>query len=306
MAKKLTLRPNRWQIKPLKLLPHEWAFNAFVLLTLLRLLIAGEFVALPTVSFLAFLLVAVSLIIWTQDKPTPLRWRLRLLWYPCVMGLAFYIIPEAVRLLEVTSADTRLAALDESILGLPAADYFMFVQSPMLTDIMCLGYVFFFIYLIVGPGYYCIYDLRRFRECFVGMFTIYAIGFLGYTLLPAGGPYQALEFLEPLPEGPVAQQVLRFINQASNGVDVFPSIHVAISLYLLLFDRWNYRARYELMLLPCLLLWLSTVYLRYHYAVDLVAGAALSLIGLGIVWLYRRTKFAQTLEEEALVARLRG
>lgn len=288
-----------------KILPHEWAFGGFLLLTFLRVMWASPF-SLTSMVFLALFVVGLALIEWAHERPTPLRWRIRLLWYPAAMGAAFAAIPMAVGEIGVPKADALLAPLDEKWLGMPAADYFLLVQSPLLTDIMVCGYVFFFIYLIVGPGYYCVVDLKRFRECFVGLFTIYAIGFFGYTVLPAGGPYQAVAFSEPLPEGPVAQYVLAIINRASNGVDVFPSIHGAVSLYLLLFDRQHYRARYELLLLPCLLLWLSTMYLRYHYAVDLIAALVLTGAGWLTVWLYRRSALARSVEQDAMVARLRG
>lgn len=300
--KKLSLKKTpkvRWDV-----LPHEWAFGAFLLFTFLRLLFNAP-LHLCTLIFLGFLLVSGGLIVWTGRKPTPLRWRLRLLWYPVVMGLSFYAIPEAVRLLEIPSADYLLAPFDESLMGLPAADYFLVLQTPLLTDIMASAYVFFFFYLIIGPGTYCLQNMRLFRACFVGMFTIYAVGFMGYTLWPAGGPYQAVEFAAPLPQGLLSQWILPIINQASNGVDVFPSIHVAISLYLLMFDYRHNPVRHQIVLLPCILLWLSTVYLRYHYAVDLLAGVAIALIGILVAIGYQRSKLSCTVEEEALVAKLR-
>lgn len=289
---------KRWTI-----LPHEWAFNGFLLLTLLRLLVHGEFFAQSTAAFAAFLLAGAALIAWVDERPTPARWRVRLLWYPCVMGLSFYTIPGAVRALGLADADPLLAPLDEGLLGMPASDYFLLVQSPFMTDLMCSAYVFFFLYLIYGPGHYCVTDLRTFRACMVGLFTTYALGFIGYTVWPAGGPYQAVHFSGALPRGPLSEMVLPFINRASNGVDVFPSIHAGVSFYLLMFDRRHYRMRYELFLLPVLLLWLSTVYLRYHYAVDLIAGGLIAAIGLGVSWLYQRSALAERVEQQALVAR---
>ena len=154
-----------------RVLPHEWAFGGFLLLTFLRLIFSGDFADAATAAFLLFFMLSVALIWWTEKKPTPLRWRIRLLWYPSVMGLSFYTIPAAVAALGVPSADSFLAPLDEDLLGVPAAEYFSMVQSPLFTDIMCAGYVFFFIYLIFGPGYYCVRDMRLFRACIVGMFT---------------------------------------------------------------------------------------------------------------------------------------
>ena len=62
---------------------------------------------------------------------------------------------------------------------------------------MVAAYLFFFYILIFGPGWYCVHDLARFRACITGLFTTYALGFLGYTILPAGGPHLSMTQLPP-------------------------------------------------------------------------------------------------------------
>ena len=52
----------------------------------------------------------------------------------------------------------------------------------------------------------------------------------------------------------------------------FPSLHAAVSLVALVF-AWRYVRWWFWVLLPFALgLWASTIYLRHHYFVDLVAG----------------------------------
>ena len=52
----------------------------------------------------------------------------------------------------------------------------------------------------------------------------------------------------------------------------FPSLHAAVSL-LALFYAWRYVRFWFWVLLPFVLgLWVSTIYLRHHYVVDLFAG----------------------------------
>jgi hypothetical protein len=268
-------------------LPHEFAFNLFLLVVALRCAGIGAF--LGAGSFLALVVVGVALAIWTVQRPTSLRWRLRLLWYPVAMGLSFYLLPWAIALLQVPRADALLSAADAALLGDQAGALLLPLATPALTDLMTLGYVFFFYYLICGPAHYFFRDLALLRACFAGMFVIYALGFSGYLLWPAGGPHLAVRFAADLPLGAIARVVRSFIDTASNGVDVFPSIHAAISLYLLLFDWRNFRARFWRMLMPTTILWVSTVYLRYHYAVDLIAGFAVCLVGW---WVARRYQFS--------------
>jgi membrane-associated phospholipid phosphatase len=57
-------------------------------------------------------------------------------------------------------------------------------------------------------------------------------------------------------------------------------------MYLLVFDRWHYRRRFWRLLVPCSALWVSTVYLRYHYCVDVAAGAGIAAIGLSVAASY--------------------
>ena len=52
----------------------------------------------------------------------------------------------------------------------------------------------------------------------------------------------------------------------------FPSLHAGVSL-LALYYAWRYVRGWFWVLLPFALgLWVSTIYLRHHYVVDLVAG----------------------------------
>jgi hypothetical protein len=65
------------------------------------------------------------------------------------------------------------------------------------------------------------------------------------------------------------------VNSGSNGADVFPSLHFAVSFYLLIFDWWHARSRFLDLSRPVhCILWSSTVLLRFHYFVDLIGGLA--------------------------------
>jgi membrane-associated phospholipid phosphatase len=73
------------------------------------------------------------------------------------------------------------------------------------------------------------------------------------------------------------------------GGGAFPSSHVAAAICILFF-AWRYlrRARY-LILIATVALIIATVYCRYHYAVDMFAGALTAAVLLPIgEWLYRR------------------
>lgn len=134
------------------------------------------------------------------------------------------------------------------------------------------------------------------RKFVTGLFTIYGLGFLGYTLLPARGPVYALadQFTVPLHGWWITRANAAIVARGSNGVDVFPSLHCAVSSYFLFFDRRHRPWRFKLYLVPCVGLWISTIYLRYHYGVDVLGGFALSAFALWLTKYYPRDAVAQT------------
>jgi hypothetical protein len=259
-------------------LPHEWVFGAFLLVTGLRLF-ADDAARAWSWIFFGCLAAALLIVLWAERKPSAGRLRIRLLLYPVIMGVCFYAMRGAVPLLGQPRVDGLLLHWDRVLVGeTPAIAWEKWLHPP-LEDVAMAGYLFFFYYLIVGPGYYCIRDLPVFRKCIVGLFTIYGLAFMGYTWFPAAGPHLAIAFQTPL-HGPwLLDPTLNLVNRGSNTVDVFPSVHVAATVYLLLIDRQHRPHRFIWFLAPCALLWFSTMYLRFHYFVDTLAGVAVALLG---------------------------
>jgi len=270
---------DKWRHKLRAVLPHEWIFGAFLLVTGLRLFAHDGAARDWSLVFLGAWLGGWGVFSWTEQNPTPWRWRVRLLFYPVAMGISFYALGKAVPLLGQAKVDGLLLGWDRALVGETPSVAWEPWLKPWLEDLAMAGYLFFFYYLIAGPGHYCLRDVRLFRKCMVGLFTMYGLAFLGYTVMPAGGPHRYLTFATPLHGSWLLDWTLKPVNCASNSVDVFPSIHLAASLYLLLFDWKHWRRRFWLVLLPCLLLSFSALYLRFHYFVDLLAGAVVALAG---------------------------
>ncbi len=271
-------------------LPHELIFGGFLLVTWLRLVLRQGVLHPLAVLFLACALGAVAVAMWTNRAPTSTRWRVRLLYYPAMMGVTFYAMTATVTALGLPLVDAKLAAWDDALLGGQPGLWMERWLAPWLTELMTAAYMIFFPQLVAVPGAYFVRSLEKFRWCISGLFAVYGLGFLGYTLLPARGPYHLIAFTQPLEGCWLSSWALPLFNVASNGVDVFPSIHVAASFYLLGFDARHNRRRFWWLLVPCMLLWVSTVYLRYHYFVDLLAGFAIGLVGLAVAWACERSR----------------
>jgi membrane-associated phospholipid phosphatase len=77
-------------------------------------------------------------------------------------------------------------------------------------------------------------------------------------------------------------ETLNQLERAGKMRDVFPSGHAAIALMVqFYYFRWFGRRGFWLLPLTCALL-ISTVYLGYHYAIDVIAGAGLAAFCLTI------------------------
>src|SRR5260370_35436403 len=75
--------------KAFRLLPHEMFFQAFLFITWLRLVWSSGFTNLTALAYLGGVLLAAALIVlraWTKGQ---LGWRLRLLYYPMAMNVAY-------------------------------------------------------------------------------------------------------------------------------------------------------------------------------------------------------------------------
>lgn len=269
------------------LLAHEWLFGGYMLAMALALSFASGPLDPLTLSYLAGVLVALAMLGLNSRLPGNATWRMRLLFYPLAMNVYFQLMRSAVPAVHPAKLDDVLHQIDRMLLPDTPALLLQPLVTPWATELFSACYILFFPYLTFSLIAYAIGDLTRLRAFTVGLFSLYGIGFLGYVLVPAGGPYLALadQFTTPLVGGPITGWNAAVVAAGSNGTDVFPSLHVAISTFLLGFDFRHKRWRFWAYLLPCFGLWLSTFYLRYHYLIDVISGFALAALAL---WLAER------------------
>jgi membrane-associated phospholipid phosphatase len=267
-----------------RLLPHEYIFQIFVLITWLRLIRASGFSDPLSLLYFSFLLIAALLVYLSIRIPQQQwPWRLRLFYYPIVMNVAY------VNMASVVAAIHRGPLLDASLRRI---DHFLIGENlslrvepyvrPLFTEPLSFCYMLFIPYLTFSMLVYFVGPLPLLKRFYLGLFTIYGFGFLGYTFVPAAGPYLAMtrEFHVPFTGWYFTRWNTAMVHFGSNGVDVFPSLHCAISSYMLFFDSWYKKWRFRLYAVPCVGLGLSTIYLRYHYFIDVLVGFALSALVL--------------------------
>jgi membrane-associated phospholipid phosphatase len=273
-----------------RLLPHEFFFGLFLVVTWMRLGFAVGFFGPDALLYSALIAVNVWAIWFCRSNGTPMRWRLGLLYYPLVMNVVFMHMKTAIPKIHPQRMDAVLQHIDQLGIGTNLSLRLQSLIHPALTEFLSFCYILFFPYLLFSMIYYFCGEVTLLKKFVSGLFTIYGIGFLGYSLLPAAGPYLSMtdQFTKPLDGWWITKWNAAIVAAGSNRVDVFPSLHCAVSSFLLFFDRRHRPWRFRLYLVPAIGLWFSTIYLRYHYFIDVVCGFALSALALWLTNHYPR------------------
>jgi hypothetical protein len=284
----------------LRLLPHELAWAALFAVVGTRLIVVAGLGATTLLWWTLALLAAIPIVL-AHRLPSVATWRVRLLAWLAVMNAAYALMGRVVAALGDARHDALLQRLDTLLFGAPLPLYLDGLAShPALVEALSACYFALFPYIALSCVRYAlrVADERPVAQAFYsGIFTVYAIGFLGYFLLPAQGAYLDISdaFLHRLEGGWITALNDAVVRRGTNGVDVFPSLHIAVSTFILFFDRRHAPWRFQIYLVPAIGLWIATVALRYHYGVDVVAGFALAVVGLRLA---RRVEESGTRNQE--------
>ena len=277
-------------IDPWRPLPHEIFFGLFLAVTWARLVSVEGFSGGDSLLYFALVLLNLGAFWFCRSTGTALRWRLGLLFYPIAMNVTFLQMKIAIPKIHPQKMDAALQQIDAWGIGTNLSLRLQLFVHPVVTEFFSFCYMLFFFYLLFSLIYYFCGELELLKKFVLGLFTIYGIGFLGYSFVPAAGPCHAMaeQFTVPLTGWWLTKWNAAIVARGSNGVDVFPSLHCAVSSFFLFFDRWHRPWRFKLYLVPCVGLWISTIYLRYHYFIDVLCGFALTAFALWLTKCYPR------------------
>ncbi|HYW96476.1 MAG TPA: phosphatase PAP2 family protein [Bacteroidales bacterium] len=192
--------------------------------------------------------------------------------------------------------DPFFSGLESTLFGTqPSLEFAAMIHSDLFADLMYFGY-FSYYCLAIGIPLYIYFKTgtregEQFAFVIIASFLFY---YLVYIILPVAGPqFYYANTPAALPDGYVFGPLMRFISAAGEGrTAAFPSSHVSICL-MLLYGCFRYARTLMPLVLPvAVLLLLSTVYLRAHYAIDVIAG----MIATPPVWLFS-VKLFKTLNQ---------
>jgi len=176
--------------------------------------------------------------------------------------------------------DGILIAADRALFGRDLTVWLERFVRPGLTNFFYLSYTsYYFIALALGIVLY----VRSRRDLARFIFTLtlcYYVSYAGYFLVPALGPRFALAHYQTvtLETTALSAWIAKTLNELEHTkLDVFPSGHTMIAVTVLLVAFRRARDVFWALLPISTCLILSTVYCRYHYGIDVIAGMILAV-----------------------------
>jgi membrane-associated phospholipid phosphatase len=205
-------------------------------------------------------------------------------WYPvALIPITFTELRYLIPLVHPRDYDLELAAIDHRMFGVHPTVWLERWTWPPLTEALQISYAtYYFLPIALGgvlwrKGWFDKYHFW----VFIVAFGFY-VSYLGYMVVPAIGP----RFLPQIKEaqtfpltGVWLFDTIRTTLDEAEGItrDCFPSGHTEITLLVLYYARKFHRRTFWWLLPPGTMLIFSTVYLRYHYVIDILAGAVVAI-----------------------------
>jgi membrane-associated phospholipid phosphatase len=277
----------------------------FVSILFLLFLIVLDIIFFQRVPYAGYL-IAINLILIvsifflaqrTDKTPTQLNIAIhRWYYYPFIL-FVFKEIYLMIHPIHSVDYDAILIAIDRWMFGVDPTVWLSQFANPVLTEILQIAYFsYYLLFIILGIELYKRYGFQEFdRGAFLIVYGFY-LSYVGYFLLPAVGPrftlhdfYAINTELPGLWLTPYIREIINAGESISfsmpNAIqyvqrDVFPSGHTQLTLIIVyLSHHYRIRSRWVITVIALLLI-ISTVYLRYHYVIDLIGGFIFFLLTL--------------------------
>ncbi|MGE5892901.1 MAG: phosphatase PAP2 family protein [bacterium] len=177
--------------------------------------------------------------------------------------------------------DDVLIRIDYAMFGVHPTVWFERFIHPAFTSILQLAYITYYpMAITLATVLLMRKKYPEFDESVFGVILCFYLSYLGYILVPAVGPRFTLTAVQTA--GLQADSLTRAIQETlnvleHNKTDAFPSGHTAIALVTLFYAWKSGEKTLGMVLIPAVFgLIFSTVYLRYHYVIDVIAGILLA------------------------------
>jgi hypothetical protein len=269
---------------------HDWIVLAYIafLNVAVALRPAGPVKDECQMRVTALLVTLVAALLVTRGPVRPTGPMVALFYRLTVYGtvqISYFFFREMLPLLNPASLDRELHGLGITLFGAEPALVLDSVVSSATTEWFSFFYFGYFFVLAVHviPGLFLVKSKRLLGEFTFGMLFMFCVGHTLYVLVPGYGPYQAVasEFQNALPDGLWLDVVMETVSDGGAQKDIFPSLHTAAPLFIALYSFRHravipFRFTWPLTFFFAVNIIIATMFLRWHWIIDVVAGLALA------------------------------
>ncbi len=192
----------------------------------------------------------------------------------------------AISSLRTRQRDDHLrAGADRALFGVDVTIWAERFVTPFRNDLFAAAYTtYYFLALTLGG---LLFALRRAdaRRFFFTVVLAYHVSYAGYFVIPGLGPRVTLADRQRVSvhDTPISRAIDDTLNKMEQTkYDVFPSGHTMIAVVVLIVAFQRLRPAFWFLLPVATGLVISTIYCRYHYAIDVIAGIALAAVTVPI------------------------
>lgn len=233
----------------------------------------------------------------------------------CAVFLSYFQLRVILPAVSSRALDADLIAFDLRVFGVePALAWDKFV-TPQTTEWFAFFYFGYFFILIahVLPMMLNATSRLRLAHFTLGILFVFLTGHLVYMLVPGWGPYRHLagQFQHPLEGGLFWSLVKATVDAGGAQKDIFPSLHTAAPTFFAIFSyihrrEMPFKYTWKVVAFAATQIIIATMFLRWHYLVDIVAGLAVATAAAVLshkiaLWEARRRERAQVAPTHALI-----
>ena len=271
----------------------------YIILTILNLIFAEKIEYTPAWLIVNFGIIVFAFLISYLDTKQDLKlWKIIHYWY--IAPLIFVTFKEIYFMIEPIRGqdyDWLFIQIDHWMFGANPTQVLQKIAFPLLTEFLMIIYsLFYFLPIILTLA---LFNKKKYLALDYAIFSIvygFYLSYLGYFALPGVGPRFILHDFRSINTQLPGLLLTNFLRECVNlgesissstanpaafvQRDVFPSGHTMITLVVMYLSvKLKSRSRYFFIPVGSLLIF-ATVYLQYHYVIDLAGGLVFMIFSL--------------------------
>lgn len=183
-----------------------------------------------------------------------------------VVYFALYFITE--NLIPLENCHVIYSPLDDLI---PFNEYFV------------IPYVFWYLLIVISLGYFALYNVDSFSRLSIFIMITQAVAMTAYILYPSRQDLRP----EVFPRDNFFSHVVAFLYSFDTNSGVCPSLHVAYSVGIAsvwVKEKGVNRLWKAFVVVACILISLSTAFIKQHSVVDIFAAIPVCILAEGVVY----------------------